>query len=91
MWRICAKTSTAETDKVPQGIMQNYFERNVFNHLSDAQLQLSFVGTFMEMFVDLMGPVVQILSSKFGIKFVLVAGTFLMALGLELASVSSEV
>lgn len=71
--------------------MQNYFERKVFNHLPDAQLQLSFVGTFMEMFVDLMGPVVQILSSKFGVKFVLIAGTVLMAIGLELASLSNQV
>lgn len=76
---------------VNKGIMQDYFERNVFEGVPNAQLQLSFAGTFMEMFVDMMGPLVQILTSRFGLKFVLVLGGLLMTLGLQMASLTSEV
>ncbi|CDH49487.1 mfs transporter [Lichtheimia corymbifera JMRC:FSU:9682] len=48
-------------------------------------------GTFMEMFVDMMGPLVQILTSRFGLKFVLVLGGLLMTLGLQMASLTSEI
>lgn len=76
---------------VYKGIMQDYFERNVFDGVPNAQLQLSFAGTFMEMFVDMMGPLVQILTSRLGIKAVLVMGGILMTLGLQMASLTSEV
>lgn len=71
--------------------MQEYFERKVFPDVPDVQMQLSFAGTLMELFVDLMGPVFQILSARFGIRFVLVLGSIIMVAGLELASLSTEV
>lgn len=71
--------------------MQEYFERKVFPDVPDVQMQLSFAGTLMELFVDLMGPVFQILSARFGIRFVLILGSIIMVLGLELASLSTEV
>ncbi|KAI7882517.1 MFS general substrate transporter, partial [Lichtheimia hyalospora FSU 10163] len=72
-------------------VMQEYFERRVFPNVPDVQMQLSFAGTLMELFVDLMGPVFQILSARFGIRFVLVLGSIIMVLGLELASLSTEI
>ena len=71
--------------------MQDYLERKVFYGVPNAQLQLSFAGTFMEMCVDMMGPLVQILTSRLGLKAVLVLGALLMTLGLEMASLASEV
>ncbi|KAI7880218.1 MFS general substrate transporter [Lichtheimia hyalospora FSU 10163] len=71
--------------------MQDYLERKVFYDVPNAQLQLSFAGTFMEMCVDMMGPLVQILTSRLGLKAVLVLGALLMTLGLEMASLASEI
>lgn len=73
------------------GVMQNYYERYVFNNVPNAQLQLSLAGTLMELLVDLMGPVFQILSTRYGIKFVMVLGMILGVLGLELAGFTSQV
>ncbi|KAI8142503.1 major facilitator superfamily domain-containing protein, partial [Fennellomyces sp. T-0311] len=73
------------------GIMQDYYERNTFRHIPNIQLQLSATGTLMEVMIHIMGPLVQIVSSRYGIKAVLVLGTMLTSLGLELAAFSSEV
>ncbi|KAI9498501.1 major facilitator superfamily domain-containing protein [Zychaea mexicana] len=73
------------------GVMQNHFEQHVFNHVPNAQLQLSFAGTLMEACVDSMGVVVQLLANKLGSKTVLVMGAFLMVLGLEMAGFTTEI
>lgn len=59
--------------------------------MSNSQFQLSFVGTLLEVCVNLMGPVAQIIASRFGSKSVLILGTVLMTLGLELASISDQI
>ena len=70
--------------------MQAHYEQ-VFKNVPNAQLQLSFAGTFMELFVDLMAPVFQLLSSRFGIRPVLVLGSLVSVLGLELAGFTTQV
>ena len=45
----------------------------------------------MEVCVDMMGPLVQILSNKFGYRAVLITGALLMVLGLEMAGFTSQV
>ncbi|KAI7849246.1 major facilitator superfamily domain-containing protein, partial [Circinella umbellata] len=72
-------------------IMQEYFERKVFYNVPDAQLQLSFAGTLMELFVDLMGPVFQIIAARYGVRTVLILGSFLGVLGLELAGFTTKI
>ncbi|KAI9322316.1 major facilitator superfamily domain-containing protein [Dichotomocladium elegans] len=71
--------------------MQEYYERNVFYAVATAQVQISFAGTLMELFADLMGPVYQVLSSHCGIHAVLVIGSAFMVAGLELASLSTQI
>ena len=71
--------------------MQEYFERKVFYDVPDAQLQLSFAGTIMELFVDLMSPVFQIIVARYGVRTVLILGSFLGVLGLELAGFTTKV
>ncbi|KAI8147417.1 major facilitator superfamily domain-containing protein [Fennellomyces sp. T-0311] len=73
------------------GIMQEYYEREVFSHIPDAQLQLSFAGTIMELFVDLMGPLFQIISARYGVRAVLILGSFLGVLGLEMAGFTTQI
>ncbi|KAI9488511.1 major facilitator superfamily domain-containing protein, partial [Zychaea mexicana] len=73
------------------GIMQEYFERKVFYDVPDAQLQLSFAGTIMELMVDVMGPVFQIISARYGIRSVLILGSFLGVLGLEMAGFTTKI
>lgn len=68
--------------------MQAYYDRHLF---PGAQLQLSFAGTLMELFFNLGGPIYQVMSSKMGIRFVLVLASILITLGLELAGFSTEV
>jgi MFS family permease len=74
------------------GILQDYLDVTKFRDtVPNSQFQLSFVGTILEVCVNLMGPVAQIIASRFGSKSVLILGTVLMTLGLELASISSQV
>ncbi|KAI7900956.1 major facilitator superfamily domain-containing protein [Cokeromyces recurvatus] len=74
------------------GILQDYLDLNVYRGtVPDSQFQLSFVGTLLEIFVNLMGPVAQLIASQFGSKSVLIIGTILATLGLELASLSSKI
>ncbi|KAI9249252.1 major facilitator superfamily domain-containing protein [Phascolomyces articulosus] len=72
------------------GVMQAHYEQ-VFQNIPNAQLQLSFAGTLMELFVDLMGPVFQVLSSRYGIRPVLVLGSLISVLGLELAGFTTQI
>lgn len=73
------------------GILQDYLERNTFKDVPDAQLQLSFAGTIIELLIHFMGPVFQILTAWYGIKPVLAIATIFSTLGLELASLTKEV
>ncbi|KAI8638406.1 major facilitator superfamily domain-containing protein [Parasitella parasitica] len=74
------------------GILQDYLDVNMFrDRVANSQFQLSFVGTILEVCVNLMGPLSQIIASRFGIKAVLIIGTLLATLGLELASLSTEI
>ncbi|EPB92896.1 hypothetical protein HMPREF1544_00335 [Mucor circinelloides 1006PhL] len=61
------------------------------DRVANSQFQLSFVGTILEVCVNLMGPLSQIIASRFGSKAVLIIGTILATLGLELASLSTEI
>lgn len=72
-------------------MFQDYLEIHIFKGIPNSQFQLSFAGTLMEVFVNLMGPISQIIASRFGPRAVLVIGTILATLGLELASLSKEV
>ena len=74
-----------------RGIMQDHYERISFQNIPNAQLQLSFTGTLMEIMIHIMGIPVQLLSARYGVKFVLALGTLLTTLGLELAAFSTEV
>lgn len=58
---------------------------------SEAQTQLSFAGTIMELGSVTMGPFFQILVSKFGLTAVMIFGSVIATLGLELASLSTQV
>lgn len=72
--------------------MQNYYDVNMFRDtVPNSQFQLSFVGTLLEVCVNLMGPVAQLIASRFGIRVVLIIGTILALLGLELAGFSTQI
>ncbi|KAI8393540.1 major facilitator superfamily domain-containing protein [Radiomyces spectabilis] len=71
--------------------MQDYYDQHVFTDIPDAQFQLSWAGTLMEVFVNLMSPLAQVLASIFGFRVVLIAGTILASLGLELAGFSTKI
>lgn len=72
--------------------MQNYYDVNMFRDtVPNSQFQLSFVGTLLEVCVNLMGPVAQLIASRYGIRVVLIIGTILALLGLELAGFSTQV
>lgn len=71
--------------------MQDYYEQYVFNNVANSSLNLSFVGTLALAFMNIGGPFAQIMVSMFGIPCVLVIGTICITLGLEMASLSSQV
>ncbi|KAF7721151.1 hypothetical protein EC973_005358 [Apophysomyces ossiformis] len=64
-------------------VMQDYYERHVFG--IESSVQLSFVGTLALVFINLMGPVAQILRSIVGLRMVMVIGMLLITIGLEMA------
>lgn len=72
--------------------MQDHFDVTMFRDtVPNSQFQLSFVGTLLEVCVNLMGPLAQIIASRFGTKTVLILGTVMATLGLELAGLSTQV
>ncbi|KAI9279598.1 major facilitator superfamily domain-containing protein, partial [Sporodiniella umbellata] len=72
------------------GIMQDYYDRQVFQGSVDSTL-LSFVGTLGMSFCGLMGPVTPVLISLVGAKWLLFFGSVLMTSGLILASFSTKI
>ncbi|GAN09958.1 conserved hypothetical protein [Mucor ambiguus] len=70
------------------GVMQDYFEQNMFSH---AAVSLSFVGTITMVCMNAVSPLIQILVSIHGVRYVLVIGTILVALGLEMAGFSTQI
>lgn len=71
--------------------MQDYFEQNIFQNEPNATVDLSFVGTIAMVCLNSVSPIVQICVSMFGLRPVLITGTILVALGLELAGFSTQI
>jgi MFS family permease len=71
--------------------MQDHFERSMFQNVPNAALNLSFVGSLAMICLNSVSPIVQICVSRFGIKPVLITGTILVALGLEMAGFSTQI
>jgi MFS family permease len=72
------------------GVINDYLEEHIFPD-ANSQFLLSWTATILEIFANMMGPAVQILLSNYGAKVVLIIGTLLVTLGLELASLSTEI
>lgn len=70
--------------------MQDYFQQNLFANTADVVLRLSFVGSIATICTNLMSPVAQILISMYGIRAVLILGSFLVVLGFEMAGFSTQ-
>jgi hypothetical protein len=73
------------------GILQDYYQQHAFSDVPNATLYLGFVGSLFLAGLDLASPIAQVLISVWGIRIVLILGTLFIALGLELASLSTEV
>ncbi|CAO3606886.1 unnamed protein product [Cunninghamella echinulata] len=71
-------------------VLQDIFEQ-IFKDEADVQLKLSFAGTLMEAFVNLMGPLAQIILARYGIHYLLLSGSFLAVLGLMMAGFTTEI
>lgn len=71
--------------------MQEYFTRVVFKDAPNAQLGLTLVGTTIEIFANMMGPLYQYLTSRYGVRPVLILGTSLVVLGLEMSGFATKV
>lgn len=71
--------------------MQDYYEQNVFVNVPDAAVNLSFVGSLALVCLNAASPFVQICVSMFGVRPVLITGTILVGLGLEMAGFSTKV
>lgn len=72
--------------------MQNYFEQDeTLQGTSNLSLQLSFVGTIFNIFINLLGPLGQILLSILQPRTVLFISVTICSIGLLLASFSKQV
>ncbi|KAI8977306.1 major facilitator superfamily domain-containing protein [Mycotypha africana] len=73
------------------GVMQDFFEQNISHNDPKTAVNLSFVGTIAMVFMNAMSPIMQICVSVLGMRCVLIGGTLLVSLGLEMASLSSQI
>lgn len=72
--------------------MQDYYQQRIFGeNYPNVTLRLSFVGTLCLVCSNGMGPFAQIMGSYVGTRGVMLMGTLLLALGLILASFSTQV
>lgn len=71
--------------------MQDYYHQHYFSDVPNSVVQLSFVGTIAMIFLNGSSPLAQICVSMFGIRPVLIVGTLMVSLGLELAGFSTQV
>ncbi|KAG0172376.1 hypothetical protein DFQ30_010610 [Apophysomyces sp. BC1015] len=69
-------------------VMQDFYEQHMFGKASS--VELSFVGTLALVFINLMGPVAQILRSIVGLRMVMIIGMLLITIGLEMAGFASQ-
>ncbi|KAI9249254.1 major facilitator superfamily domain-containing protein [Phascolomyces articulosus] len=73
------------------GVLQAHFEKDVFSDIPDAQFQLSFAGTIIGIMTAGIGPIFQLLTSRFGLRPVLIVGVLVMVLGLEIAGFTTKI
>ncbi|KAI8340073.1 major facilitator superfamily domain-containing protein [Chlamydoabsidia padenii] len=72
------------------GVMQDYYEQHDFSHIPNVKVILPFVGTVGLVFLNLMGPVAQIITSRLGSRATLIIGTLCKSLGLIIAGWANE-
>lgn len=73
------------------GVMQDYFNQNVFANNPSALVDLSFVGTLALISINAGSPIVQVLVARFGLRPVMISGTICIVVALETASLATEV
>lgn len=71
--------------------MQEYFHKNTFAGNPNALVELSFVGPLSLVTIHILSPVAQIGVIKFGLRAIMITGTVLIALSMEMAALSSQV
>lgn len=71
--------------------MQDNFHKTTFADNPNALVQLSFVGTLALFCLHALSPVVRISISRFGVRPVIILGTILIALSLEMAALATKV
>ncbi|KAL7322518.1 hypothetical protein PS15p_211509 [Mucor circinelloides] len=74
-----------------RGIMQDNFHKTTFADNPNALVQLSFVGTLALFCLHALSPVVRISISRFGVRPVIILGTILIALSLEMAALATKI
>lgn len=71
--------------------MQDYYHQNMFVDNAKALVDLSFVGTLALVFVNGSSPVVQYFVARFGLRPIMIVGTFFITIALEMAGFASQV
>ena len=71
--------------------MQEFYTSRVFQNEDNAALLLSFAGSILQIAIYIVSPIAQFLTSQYGVRPVLIAGTILSVLGLELAGFTTKV
>ncbi|ORZ23597.1 major facilitator superfamily domain-containing protein [Absidia repens] len=85
-WRVLLLTI-----KTKVGIMQDHLERTQYGSDGTSVFQLSLVASILDCLINLMSIAAQIMLSKFGLKWVMLSSAVMCALGLELASLNSQI
>lgn len=70
--------------------MQEFYTSRVFQNEENAALLLSFAGSLLQISIYVISPIAQYLTSQYGVRPVLIGGTILSVLGLELAGFTTK-
>lgn len=73
------------------GVMQDYFHQNMFSDNPKALVDLSFVGTLALICLNGASPIVQMFVVRFGLRPVMIVGTLLVVIAMEMAGFASQV
>ncbi|KAL0138423.1 major facilitator superfamily domain-containing protein [Mucor lusitanicus] len=76
---------------VVSSIMQDYYHQNLFADNPRALVDLTFVGTLSYVFINGSSPVVQYFVARFGLRPVMIVGSVLITLSLEMAGFASQI
>jgi hypothetical protein len=73
------------------GVMQDYYHQHYFSSDPKSLVNLSFVSTLALIFSYGLSPIVQVCTSIYGVRTIMMVGTLLIVVSMEMAGFATQV